>query len=151
MCQTPDESHDLVYIYIYIEVMIISIIRYLFILWLSSTIVWWMRTNTCDIDSSAQDCSYSIANALELLQSCTKLSIFNIFRYQTIEHNKVHLLTCIITKMVWNIHNTSYDKTLFLIGVIFSMANFPCRYWVGARFNMWCAFTFVSRRSHWHE
>ena len=29
------------------------------------------------IDGLVQDCSNSIANALELLQSCTKLSIFN--------------------------------------------------------------------------
>ena len=28
------------------------------------------------IDDLVQDCSISIANALELLQSCTKLSIF---------------------------------------------------------------------------
>ena len=31
-----------------------------------------------EVDGSVQDCSNSIANALELLQSCTKLSKYKI-------------------------------------------------------------------------
>ena len=38
-----------------------------------------------DIDGSVQDCSNSIANALELLQSCTKLSIWISEEYPTLQ------------------------------------------------------------------
>ena len=40
------------------------------------------RTNQYEIDGLAQDCSNSIANALELLQSCTKPS--NVLCLQTL-------------------------------------------------------------------
>ena len=42
------------------------------------TAVWLMNVEICvsgDVDGLAQDCSNSIANALELLQSCTKPSM----------------------------------------------------------------------------
>ena len=38
----------------------------------------------CHIDGLVQDCSISIANALELLQSCTKPSIWPIFLMEVI-------------------------------------------------------------------
>ena len=47
-----------------------------------------------------QDCSISIANTLEILQSCTKPSIYgsnyNIVKYHMISHSS-HVIACFMT------------------------------------------------------
>ena len=48
-----------------------------------TTLFWWYYSVKDDIDGWAQDCSNSIANALELLQSCTKPSISYSLHTQT--------------------------------------------------------------------
>ena len=49
------------------------------------------KLNHDDIDGLAQDCSNSNALAVELLQSCAKLSICSIHRNEYIHKIKLHL------------------------------------------------------------
>ena len=47
-----------------------------------------VRVATASFDGLVQDCSNSIANALELLQSCTKPSIMQTILYCAVVHHK---------------------------------------------------------------
>ena len=59
-----------------------------------------------NIDGFVQDCSNSIANALELLQSCTEPSIYSyITDVRDSAHEELTLPMCNNAEVVQNIHH----------------------------------------------
>ena len=80
-----------VYIFVYVDIYIVLFACGWLLCFLLAGIMFNMKLQVAVglkmcIDGLVQDCSNSIANASELLQSCTKASIWLLFLWKTLEY-----------------------------------------------------------------